>query len=132
MRVLIVDDEFTSRRILHKAMQTLGECDMACNGREAWEAFQASHREGRPYELILLDIVMPEMDGNWVLKLIRGFEEVSEPKSCKPALIAMATTAADKDSVLDSFRAQCDGYITKPYSKESLLSNLRKFGIIGN
>jgi len=132
MRVLIADDEFTSRRILQKSMEKLGDCDLACNGREAWEAFQASHREGRPYELILLDIMMPEMDGGVVLKLIRGFEGLSGPGSRKPALIAMATTAADKDSVLESFRAQCDGYITKPYTKESLLSNLRKFGILGD
>jgi two-component system chemotaxis response regulator CheY len=132
MRVLIADDEFTSRKILHKSMETLGECDMACNGKEAWEAFQTSHREGRPYELVLLDIMMPEMDGGEVLKLIRGLEGLDKPGARKPALIAMATTATDKESVLDSFRAQCDGYITKPYTKESLLSNLRKFGILGN
>lgn len=132
MRILIVDDDFTSRRLLLKSMEAVGDCDSACNGIEAWIAFQSAHEEGRPYGMILLDIMMPEMDGREVLKRIRDFESSGQTGNRKAVGIAMATTLADKDSVIASFRNQCDGYITKPYSRESLLDSLRNCGLLPN
>lgn len=130
MRILIVDDDFVSRKLLLKSMEQIGECDSACNGVEAWVAFQVAQNENRPYDILLLDIVMPEMDGREVLRLIREYEAKEKNTDGHTVKIAMATTLADKDSIIGSFRNQCDGYITKPYSRESLLGNLRKCGML--
>ncbi|HKP96749.1 MAG TPA: response regulator [Fibrobacteria bacterium] len=130
MRTLVVDDDFTSRRILMRIMQSFGTCDAACNGKEGWQAFCQAHDERDPYEVILLDILMPEMDGHELLGRIRGFEEERPLRADQIARIAMATVLHDKDSVLRSFRGQCDGFITKPYSAEVLVKDLRACGVL--
>jgi two-component system, chemotaxis family, chemotaxis protein CheY len=130
MRILVVDDDFVSRRILHNCVKELGESDMAANGKEAMLAYDFGISEGAPYDLILLDIMMPEMDGNEVLKAIRDREKAEAPKGLKRTLIAMATSLGDKQNVIGAFRQQCDGYIVKPYSSESVLRDLRRAGII--
>ena len=75
MKTLIVEDEFTSRRLLQKILAAYGECDIAIHGKEALEAFRLARDEREPYDLICLDIMMPEMDGQETLKMIRKTEE---------------------------------------------------------
>ncbi|GAF79962.1 unnamed protein product [marine sediment metagenome] len=64
MRGLIVDDEFVSRKKAQRIMSQYGECDIATNGTETLEAFRLAHDEGRPYDLITMDILIPDMDGS--------------------------------------------------------------------
>jgi two-component system, chemotaxis family, chemotaxis protein CheY len=130
MRILIADDDVTSRKLLIKTMKPVGDCDAACNGMEAWESFLAGHKEGRPYDIILLDIMMPEMNGGETLKRIREYEREAGLDIARPARIAMATTMADRDSIIGSFHNQCDAYITKPYNRDSLFDSLRKYGML--
>jgi two-component system, chemotaxis family, chemotaxis protein CheY len=130
MKILIVDDDFTSRRILMKCVKSLGECDLAANGKEAMLAYETAWSEQEPYDLILLDIMMPEMDGNEVLRNIRAREKENVKRKIKTTSIAMATSLGDNRSVIGSFREQCDGYIVKPYSTESILRDLRRAGIV--
>jgi len=74
MRVLIVDDEFVSRKKAQRIMSQYGECDIATNGTETLEAFRFAHDEGKPYALIIMDILMPDMDGSEATKAIRNLE----------------------------------------------------------
>ncbi len=132
MKILIVDDDFASRRILMKCAHSLGACDMAANGKEAMAAYEDAVTEKEPYDLILLDIMMPEMDGNEVLNAIRDRELKAAPGSLKKTSIAMASSLGDTQSVIGSFRDQCDGYIIKPYSPDSVLRDLKRYGIISD
>jgi len=129
MRILIVDDDFTSRKLLARSVRELGLVDQACEGEEGWQAYQDALSEG-PYDLILLDIVMPSMDGVELLRKIRADEKargVTGPRRCA---IAMATMLSDKDTVLASFRDEADGYIVKPYSPGSVLRDLRRHNLL--
>ena len=63
MKALIVDDDFVSRLLLQKVLMAYGEAHIAVNGKEAVEAFTAALRLGSSYDVICLDIMMPEMDG---------------------------------------------------------------------
>lgn len=131
MHILIVDDDFVSRNLLARSIRDLGACDQACDGEEGWKAYQAAFAEGEPYDLILLDIVMPGMDGGDLLRKIRSHEMglgITGPRRCG---IAMATAYADKDHVLKSFRDEADGYIVKPYSHDSVLRDLRLHDLAG-
>lgn len=130
MKILLVEDDFVSRKILLRTLQPMGECDMACNGMEAWTAFQAAQKEGAPYSLVLLDIMMPEMDGSEVLRRIREYEETSGLYGTARARIAMATGYGSKDNILASFKGQCDGFIRKPYTPATILSDLRRQGLL--
>jgi two-component system chemotaxis response regulator CheY len=74
IRVLIVEDDFVSRRILKEILSPYGACDVAINGEEAVKAFNLGWIEKKPYDLIFMDIMMPEVDGHEAMKRIRDME----------------------------------------------------------
>jgi two-component system chemotaxis response regulator CheY len=130
MRSLIAEDDFTSRLLLQKLLAPHGESHVAINGREALEAFDAAERNGQPYDLICLDIMMPEMDGQSVLKAIRASEDDAEVPLGLGVKILMTTALNDAANVMTAFREMCDGYLVKPIDKARLLNYLREFGLI--
>ena len=75
LRILIVDDDLMGRRLLQRFLSPYGDCDTAADGKEALLVFRAAAEKGEPYDLICLDIVMPEMDGRTALKEMRAWEE---------------------------------------------------------
>ncbi len=75
MKTLIVEDDFTSRVLLQEVLKRDGTVHIAVNGKEAVDAVRAAMDAGEPYDLICLDIMMPEMDGYEALKEIRAIEE---------------------------------------------------------
>ena len=77
MRTLIVEDDFTSRILLQTFLSRYGECHIAVNGTEAIEAFRTANAQNRRYDLICMDIIMPEMDGDEALRQIRSIEQAS-------------------------------------------------------
>ena len=128
MRILIVDDDFVSRRILQKHLADFGTCEIAVNGREALEAFSLAWEEGKPYQLIFLDIMMPEMDGKEALKKIRSMETEKGVREQDRAKILMTTAVNDPASVREVIQFQCNDYLVKPIEKNKLLAKLRKLG----
>lgn len=129
MRILIVEDDLFERILLRKLLSHRGDCDMAVNGKEAVEAFRMAWGEDKPYDLICLDILMPEMDGFEALKLIRGYEEEKGIFGQKRVKVIMITGRDDSKSVLTSFREGCEGYVVKPVEKESLEKQIKELGL---
>ena len=74
MRVLIVEDDFIGSRLMKKFLEAECLCHLAFDGREAIEAFEAALKEEKPYDLLFLDIMMPEVNGIDVLKTVRRME----------------------------------------------------------
>ncbi len=129
MRALIAEDEFLSRKVLSAFLAPLFEVDVAVNGKEAVEAFALAHQEGKPYDLILMDIMMPEMDGIQALTIIRAQEQ--ERKLKPPVRVIMATALDDPKTVIRSFHdGEASGYIVKPVRKEKLFEELKKLGFL--
>lgn len=127
MRVLIVDDDFISRRLMQKMLSEHGECDIAVDGAEAIKAFKLAWEEGRPYDLICMDIVMPNLDGQQALKSIRILEKDMSVDRSREVKIIMTTSLGDPENVSDAiFRGGATAYLIKPISKPNLLSELRK------
>lgn len=129
MRTLIVEDEFTSRMLLQKMLERYGECHVAVNGREAVEAIAAAHMVGTPYDLICLDIMMPEMDGQETLKAIRQIEKKAGICGLDGVRIVMTTALRDKDNIMQAFREQCDGYLVKPVDRNKLTKLMDDIGL---
>ena len=130
MRALIAEDDFTSRLLLQKMLAPYGEVHVAINGREALEAFVAARHKRRPYDLICLDIMMPELDGQAVLREIRTLEEGERALQRRRVKVLMTTALGDFQSVATAFKELCDGYLTKPIEKPKLLRQLRELGVI--
>jgi two-component system chemotaxis response regulator CheY len=125
MRTLIVEDDFTSRLLLQSFLSQYGECHIAVNGREAVEAFRAAQKSGQTYDLICMDIMMPEMDGQTAVKEIRTLEEAGGTLSTHGVKIIMTTALDDVKNVVEAFKALCDAYLFKPIDTGKLLGHIR-------
>ena len=131
MRVLIVDDDFISRRLMQKMLSQYGECDIAVDGAEAIKAFRFAWEEGKPYDLICMDIVMPNIDGQQALKSIRSAEKDMAIEPSREVKVIMTTSLSDPENVSDAiFRGGAASYLVKPISKPNLLLELRKLGFV--
>ena len=130
MRTLIVEDDFTSRLLLQSFLARYGECHIAVNGREAVEAFRAALECGEPYDLVCMDIMMPEMDGQTAVREIRALEEGRGIRSSDGARIIMTTALDDVKNVVQSFEALCDAYLFKPIDRDLLLDRIKELHLV--
>lgn len=130
MRILIVEDDLASRRFMSKFLSAYGECDITIDGMEALEAFMMAWDEGRPYDLICLDIMMPTLDGEKTLKMIRDIEKQKGIEDSSRVKIIMTTALNDTDRVFNAFETGCEAYASKPINTEKLIEVIKKLGLI--
>jgi two-component system chemotaxis response regulator CheY len=110
MRVLVADDEPTSRLIARMALQDLGhECDTVADGAEAWDAFQSL----RP-DLVISDWVMPGLTGLELCRKIRAHTAGGYTS------FVMVTGHGTRDHILEGMRAGADDYLIKPLDPDEL------------
>lgn len=129
MKTLIVEDDFLSRFILQKMLLPFGQTDVVVNGKEAIQAFAFAMQEQSPYDLICLDIMMPELDGRETLKLIRKYEQEHNVGPEKEAKILMVTALDTAKEVIDAYyRGGCSAYLVKPIEREILYRRLVELG----
>jgi two-component system, chemotaxis family, chemotaxis protein CheY len=129
MKTLIVEDDLTSRLLLEGLLSTYGEVTVAVNGNQAVDAVRLAWEGGQPFDLILLDIMMPEMDGHEALVAIRNLEEKRGTLLGHGVKVVMTTVLSDKDHVMSAFRDACDGYLVKPVDKARLVAVLGQLGL---
>ena len=77
MKILILEDDYTSRAILQKILSEYGDVTPTSDGRMTVNEFKKSIDNNTKYDLICLDIMVPEIDGHEVLKIIREEETKS-------------------------------------------------------
>ncbi|MBF0273374.1 MAG: response regulator [Magnetococcales bacterium] len=131
MNILIADDYPENRRFLYDLLIPFGSCDQAANGLEAVDLVEASLVEETPYDLILLDIMMPVMDGQSALQAIRALEVAYGVIGAKEAVIIMVTALDAPEAVTEAFyKGYCTDYITKPFTRLMLLEKLREYNLI--
>lgn len=116
MRVLLVDDSVTMRRIQKTQINSLGITDIieAGDGEEAFRKLS----ESMPIDLIMLDWNMPVMDGITLLKKIRADNRFQSVK------IIMCTSESEKSKVVDALKAGANNYLVKPFTPDALKEKL--------
>jgi two-component system chemotaxis response regulator CheY len=130
LRMLLVEDDFTSRFLLQTFLSRYGECHVAVNGKEAVEAFRCARILGQPYDLICMDIMMPEMDGCEAVRQMRAMEAAEGISSTHGVKIVMTTTVHDVKKVMQCFSELCDGYLVKPIDLSELLGHMRSYQLV--
>jgi two-component system, chemotaxis family, chemotaxis protein CheY len=130
MTTLIVEDDFTVRFLLQRMLAPFGECHVAVDGEEAVEAFQIALDAGKPYDLVSLDIMMPGMDGQAALKLMREMEEARGIVSVNGSKIVMVSALGDYRSISTAHWNLCDAYLVKPIDRATLLKTLADLQLI--
>jgi len=131
MRVLIVEDETTHRLLLLRLLRDHCQTDVAVNGHEALEAFAQAHREAEPYDLILMDLEMPVMDGQQALKAIRALEQDLNVPPGREVRALVITAHDDQRNVCEAFfKGLATGYLVKPVLGEELFARLTELGLM--
>lgn len=120
MKTLIVEDDFTCRKIMQRFLAPYGECDIAVDGKEAIVAFKESLENKTPYDLICLDIMMPELDGHGVLKEVRELERKAGITEAKSVKVIMTTALSDSKNYINAYQEKCEGYLVKPIERLKL------------
>lgn len=117
IKILVVDDFSTMRRIVKNILKQLGYENVieAENGADAFEKVQ-----GGGIEFIITDWNMPVMDGLGLLKKVRSTPEV------KNLPILMVTAEAEKEKVVTAIQAGVNNYIVKPFTAEVLKEKMEK------
>lgn len=128
MRTLVVDDDQICRSVLQHTLQGYGPVAYAIDGLGAVAEVARSLAEQNPYDLITLDIMMPDLDGKQTLKLIRKLEGMFGV--AQGAKIAMTSAMDDKATIFGSFRDQADLYFVKPLKLDQVVGELRKAQLI--
>jgi len=124
-RVLIVEDSEPSRDLLCELLKDLAACDIANDGFEAVEAFNHSLAKKTFYDVILLDIGLPETSGIDLLNEIRMAEEKAGIPLGHGIPIIMVT--AQNNRFLEAYDKGCSDYILKPISPDLLVEKVRKY-----
>lgn len=130
LRALIVEDDFACRLFLQKCLSRFGECHIATDGREAVQAFQDSLETNQPYHLVCLDIMLPNLNGQEVLRQMRNQEAELGILSSHGAKIIMTTALGDMKNVMSAYHELCDGYLAKPIQCENLRKTLQELMLI--
>ncbi|MCP4217254.1 MAG: response regulator [bacterium] len=131
--ILVVEDDFTSRKVLKHLLQKYGHVDIAVNGEEALEAFKLTleNDEVEDYDLICMDIMMPELDGMTATREIRYIEKKHGTLLKNEVPIIMTTALDDPKTVIKSlYKCGASAYMVKPIKKPAIEKELKKLGMI--
>jgi two-component system, chemotaxis family, chemotaxis protein CheY len=130
VRCLVVDDDELGRELISQYLDGVAVCEMAENGVEAVDMFRNALEGGQPYDLIILDIVMPEMDGHTAAKEIRLIEKewgISINEGVSIMVLSSLNTPGD---VIKSYlSARSAAHLVKPVQPKKLLATLSKMGM---
>ncbi len=115
-RILVVDDEPDVRNLVSRLLGPIGDVDMAVDGSDALERIRAGLRP----DLIVLDLMMPKMDG---LTLTRELKK--DPAYARIPILILTAKSGARDMV-EGINAGARHYLTKPFKSEELLGKVRK------
>ncbi len=117
MNVLLVDDSTTMRTIQKKALAGLGDVTFA-EAADGLIALATLASAPKPFDIILLDWNMPNMDG---ITMVGKFRQ-----NDKKTPIIMVTTEAEKSRILTAIKAGVNNYVIKPFTADILISKIRQ------
>lgn len=130
MRALIVEDDATGAELLRHIIAPYAEVELARDGRAAIEKFREAAEAGRGFDLVCLDLMMPELNGQQVLQSIRDYEEQHKSTGREASKVIVISALDDSGNILSAFQVGCEAYLTKPVETSKLLDQLRELGLI--
>lgn len=130
MRILIVDDDYVSRTKLKALFSSYGDCDVAPNGKLALALFDIAGDEGMPYDLISLDVEMPGLTGQDVVREVRKLEKFKKIPSESFVKILMVTIKKDPVNVASAYHGGCTEYCPKPITPKNARKALQNMGLL--
>lgn len=131
LKILLVDDSKSAQLKIHEILSKYGECDQAYNGLEALDYFTSSILNQTPYDLVVMDVVMPKMDGFQASKEIMAFEERENiPRDQRTKIVMLTSKSEPKHMIKAQLEIGVTTYLTKPFEEETLIEALDNLGLL--
>lgn len=130
LRALIVEDDFVTRHLEVNILRQYARSQVAVSAPEAREAFRLALEENDPYDLIILDMLLPEGSGSEVLSAIRAMEDDADIRGLDRCKVVIVSNVKDMETVRSTFRDQADAYLVKPVDREEVEKTLKRLGMI--
>lgn len=129
MRILIAEDEPIGRKMLKNVLSQYGACETAVDGEKAVDAFREALENGKPFDLICLDIMMPRKDGHQVLKEVRTMERRKDISTEDGVKVIMVTALNDPKTVVKAYyKGGASAYLPKPLDLDVLIQTMNELG----
>ena len=121
MKILLVEDNLMNQKVVMFNLKKLN-CDITpvSNGKDAFEIFKKN-----TYDLILMDIMLPEMNGYEITTEIRKFEKLNKIE--KPVTIIALTANTYENDKEKCFNVGMNEYLSKPFSAQQLIKTIEKY-----
>jgi len=129
-KALVVDDDVVCRDRLKMLLSDFFDCTFACDGREGLALYEQSLERQERFELITLDINMPEMNGHETLEAIRKAEENRGIGGLDGVKVIMTTSENSSKHVFAAFREGCEAYVIKTEMGAKLLDAVVQLGLL--
>jgi two-component system chemotaxis response regulator CheY len=126
MRVLIIEDDATARLMLRSILCKFADVTESTNGGEGMQAFHSALKDGCGFDLVCLDIGLPDVKGDDLLRLIR---EAEAEKLTKRSVVLVMTACHESEIIQKMLILGADGYLVKPVNRIKLIVRLRELGI---
>lgn len=121
-KILIVDDSQTDLELMREMLKDVAQTYLAVNGREAVQGYLFALQQNKPFDLMLLDMVMPDMDGFEVLVRLREMEKKAGVPFGQNLPVIMVS--AHEKPFMKKFNRACDDYELKPFDPVKLLAKI--------
>lgn len=131
-RFLVVDDQEDVTMLMMHILSGLGECACTNDPQEAADIFERQLRNGCPFDVVFMDIMMPDLDGHQTAEALRRLEADHGVPAGSEAKLVMVSSLRDVGTVSKSFfrGGLADGYLTKPIGAGAVRAELVKLGVI--
>jgi len=128
LKILVAEDDATSRALLQAFLSQYGECHIAVDGKQAVQAAKEAREARQSFDLVCMDLRMPEMDGQEAIREIRRQEDATG--AIRPTKIFVTTAHADIEDITNALEGRCNAYLVKPIDTAKLLAELKTFKLI--
>ena len=126
MDVLVVDDSPIIRRVLQLVVQSFGNCEVVQNGQQALDSVGLRLAEAKPYDIICLDLCLPDLGGLDVLREIRNLEAKCGEQV--RARIIIISASDELETIRATRQNGADAYLMKPIDKQQLVNAFTALG----
>lgn len=130
MRTLVIDSDDASRSALKSVLKGLCECDEALDRKAALDLFKEAHAAGKPFDLITLDIAMPNMWEDSIIREFRGIEDQLQIPPEQRVCILIITELHKRQLKTDCIVHGCDDFIGKSVDTELIMDKLAQLGLV--
>jgi len=131
MKSLIVEDDRVSSQVLEKMISRYGSSDVAADGQKALDLFREALESGCPYDLVLMDIMIPEIDGLQAVLSMRQLETARALPASRRVKVIMTTALDDPRTIMKAlYESDASSYLVKPIRMQALENELRALKLI--